>query len=142
MELPPRAGTMLGKVRQCAQIMDELFRTLLDISELDAGAVRPQVGAFALAALFARARLEFEPQARAKGIELRVRRCAEYVRSDPVLVERILRNLISNAIRYTERGRVVVGCRPKDLLCASVFTTPASASSLVNSRWYSRSSIR
>jgi signal transduction histidine kinase/CheY-like chemotaxis protein len=112
MEMPPRATTMLGKVRQCAQIMDEMFRTLLDISELDAGAVRPQMGPFALAPLFARARVEFEPQARAKGIDLRVRRCAEYVRSDPVLVERILRNLISNAIRYTERGRVLIACRP------------------------------
>jgi signal transduction histidine kinase/ActR/RegA family two-component response regulator len=111
VELPARASSMLGKVRQCAQIMDEMFRTLLDISELDAGAVRPQVGAFALTPLLARARLEFDPQARAKGLDLRVKRCAEYVRSDPVLVERILRNLISNAIRYTERGRVVVGCR-------------------------------
>ena len=89
-----------------------MFRTLLDISELDAGAVRPQMGPFALGPLFARARVEFEPQARAKGIELRVRCCAEYVRSDPALVERILRNLISNAIRYTERGRVLIACRP------------------------------
>lgn len=113
MELPRRADIMLGKVRQCAQIMDVLFRTLLDISELDAGAVRPQIGAFPLAPLFARARLEFEPQARAKGLELRVKPCAEHVRSDPVLIERILRNLISNAIRYTERGRIVVGCRPQ-----------------------------
>ena len=112
MEMPPRAATMLGKVRQCAQIMDEMFRTLLDISELDAGAVRPQMGPFALGPLFARARVEFEPQARAKGIDLRVRRCSEYVRSDPALVERILRNLISNAIRYTERGRVLIACRP------------------------------
>jgi len=113
MELPTPAGVMLGKVRQCAQIMDEMFRTLLDISELDAGAIKPQVGAFSLAPLFARARVEFEPQARAKGIELRVRRCSQHLRSDPVLVERVLRNLISNAIRYTERGRVVVGCRPR-----------------------------
>jgi signal transduction histidine kinase/ActR/RegA family two-component response regulator len=111
VDLPERASSMLGKVRQCAQIMDEMFRTLLDISELDAGAVRPQIGAFALTPLLARARLEFDPQARAKGLDLRVKRCAEYVRSDPVLVERILRNLISNAIRYTERGRIVVGCR-------------------------------
>jgi signal transduction histidine kinase/CheY-like chemotaxis protein len=110
-DLPPRPASMLGKVRQCAQIMDEMFRTLLDISELDAGAIRPQMGAFPLNPLLGRARVEFEHQAKAKGLDLRVRRCAEYVRSDPVLVERILRNLISNAIRYTERGRVVVGCR-------------------------------
>ena len=69
MELPTPAGVMLGKVRQCAQIMDEMF-LYADISELDAGAIKPQVGAFSLAPLFARARVEFEPQARAKGIEL------------------------------------------------------------------------
>jgi signal transduction histidine kinase/ActR/RegA family two-component response regulator len=112
LELPRRADSLLGKVRQCAQIMDEMFRTLLDISKLDAGAIRPQWSVFPLAPLFARARVEFEPQARARGIDLRVRNCSGFVRSDPALVERILRNLISNAIRYTETGGVIVGCRP------------------------------
>ena len=111
LELSRRAGSLLSKVRQCAQIMDEMFRTLLDISKLDAGAIKPQPCVFALAPLFARLRLEFEPQARAKEIELHVHECSAYVHSDPALVERILRNLISNAIRYTEAGRVVVGCR-------------------------------
>jgi signal transduction histidine kinase/ActR/RegA family two-component response regulator len=113
LELPRRADALFGKIRQCAQIMDEMFRTLLDISKLDAGAIRPQLSVFALAPLLARARVEFEPQARARGIELRIRNCSGYVRSDAALVERILRNLISNAIRYTERGGVVVGCRPR-----------------------------
>ena len=112
LDLPRRADALFGKIRQCAQIMDEMFRTLLDISKLDAGAIRPQLGVFPLAPLFARARVEFEPQARARGIELRIRDCTRYVRSDSALVERILRNLISNAIRYTDRGGVVVGCRP------------------------------
>src|SRR5262249_21391146 len=111
VQLPRPAGTLLAKVRQCASIMDEMFRTLLDVSKLDAGAVKPQISVFALAPLLARARLEFEPQARAKGLALRVRRSPAFAKSDPVLVERILRNLISNAIRYTERGGVVVGCR-------------------------------
>jgi two-component system, sensor histidine kinase len=105
------AGILLGKVRQCAQIMDQMFRALLDVSRLDAGAVNPQITTFALAPLLARARVEFEPQARAKGLKFRVRHCAGFVKSDPVLVERILRNLVSNAIRYTERGGVLVGCR-------------------------------
>jgi CheY-like chemotaxis protein len=91
--------------------MDNMFRTLLDVSKLDAGAVNPQITIFALAPLFSRMRLEFEPQARAKGLELRVHRCSGFAKSDPALVERILRNLISNAIRYTGQGRVVVGCR-------------------------------
>jgi two-component system, sensor histidine kinase len=111
LNLTRQAVALLGKVRQCAGIMDDMFRTLLDISKLDAGAVQPQISVFALAPLFMRARLEFEPQARAKGLELRVLRCSAFVKSDPVLVERILRNLVSNAIRYTEQGSVVIGCR-------------------------------
>jgi CheY-like chemotaxis protein len=91
--------------------MDELFRSLLDISKVDAGAVKAQVCTFALAPMLARAKLEFEPQARVKGLRLRVVRTSAYAKSDPVLVERILRNLVSNAIRYTEAGGVVVGCR-------------------------------
>ena len=111
LPLAHQTGLLLGKVRQCALIMDNMFRTLLDVSKLDAGAVNPQITIFALAPLFARMRLEFEPQARAKGLQLRVHRCSAFAKSDPALVERILRNLISNAIRYTDHGRVVVGCR-------------------------------
>lgn len=105
------AALLLGKVRQCAHIMDQMFRALLDVSKLDAGAVNREITSFALAPLLARTRVEFEPQARDKGLDLRVQRSSAFVQSDPVLVERILRNLVSNAIRYTERGGVVVGCR-------------------------------
>ena len=114
IQLPRHASLLLGKVRQCALMMDDMFRTLLDVSKLDAGAVQPQIGVFALAPLFARTQLEFEPQARAGGIELRVLRCSAFAQSDPALVERILRNLVSNAVRYTESGRVVVGCRRRE----------------------------
>jgi signal transduction histidine kinase len=111
LPLSQPAGALLRKVRQCASMMDEMFRTLLDVSKLDAGAVKPQFSVFAIAPLLARAKLEFEPQARAKGLALRVPRCSAFGKSDPVLVERILRNLVSNAIRYTETGSVIVGCR-------------------------------
>jgi signal transduction histidine kinase/ActR/RegA family two-component response regulator len=111
LRLAPPAASLLAKVRQCALIMDEMFRALLDISKLDAGAVPAQISVFPLAPLLGRAQLEFEPQARAKGLELRIPRCSAFVRSDPALVERILRNLVSNAVRYTEHGRIVVGCR-------------------------------
>jgi signal transduction histidine kinase/CheY-like chemotaxis protein len=111
IQLPRHASLLLGKVRQCALMMDDMFRTMLDVSKLDAGAVQPQISVFAMAPLFARTLLEFEPQARAAGIELRVLRCSAFAQSDPALVERILRNLVSNAVRYTRSGRVVVGCR-------------------------------
>ncbi|MEJ0035915.1 MAG: hybrid sensor histidine kinase/response regulator [Gammaproteobacteria bacterium] len=124
VQLAHQTGLLLGKVRQCASIMDNMFRTLLDVSKLDAGAVNPQITVFALAPLFGRMRLEFEPQARAKGLELRIHRCSAFAKSDPALVERILRNLVSNAIRYTDHGRVVVGCRRhRGALRVSVYDT-------------------
>jgi len=79
MEMPLRAATMLGKVRQCARIMDEMFRTLLDISELDAGRAAAD-GAVRLSPLFARPG-GIRAAGAAKGIDLRVRRCSGYARS-------------------------------------------------------------
>jgi signal transduction histidine kinase/CheY-like chemotaxis protein len=110
---PEPALSVLGRLRQCAQTMDEMFRGLLDISKLDAGAVQAEPSAFALQPLLERIRIEMEPQAKAKGLLLKVARCHLAVRSDPALVERILRNLVGNAVRYTERGKVLVGCRPR-----------------------------
>lgn len=111
IQLPRPAGSLLAKVRQCAQILDEMLRALLDISKLDAGAIQPQIVTFPIEPLLVRTRVEFEPQARAKGIDLSVLATSAFVTSDPALTERILRNLVSNAVRYTESGRVVVGCR-------------------------------
>lgn len=109
--LPPQSAALLAKVRQCALIMDDMFRTLLDVSKLDAGAVQPRISVFPLASIFSRIKLEFEPQAHAKGVDLHIVRSSAFVRTDPGMVERILHNLVSNAIRYTDRGRVVLGCR-------------------------------
>ncbi len=112
-DLQPAARTNLANVKQCAQTMDEMFRALLDISRLDAGAVPIEMRRFAMEPLLERLRIEFEPQARAKEIGLTVRHCAQSLDSDPDLVERILRNLITNAIRYTHQGRVLVACRQR-----------------------------
>jgi CheY-like chemotaxis protein len=91
--------------------MDALFDALLDVSRLDAGVIVPQVQAFAIGPLLARLAAELGPRAEAKGLRLVVHPCTRVVRGDPVLTERIIRNLLDNAVRYTERGRVVVGCR-------------------------------
>lgn len=124
IQLPRSAGSLLAKVRQCAHILDEMLRALLDISKLDAGAIRPQVVTFPMNPLLERARVEFEPQARAKGIELRVVDSSAFVTSDPALTERILRNFVANAVRYTEKGRVLVGCRRRrGTLRISVYDT-------------------
>jgi two-component system, sensor histidine kinase len=81
------------------------------VSRLDAGIVRPRVATIPLAPLIERVRAEFEPLARQKGLSLITIRSSLYVRSDPVLLERIIRNLVANAVRYTDRGRVVLGTR-------------------------------
>jgi signal transduction histidine kinase len=109
--LPLAAQPLLENVRQCAQTMDGLFESLLDISKLDAGAVTPHLASFPIAPLLQRIAIELEPQAHEKGLRLRVRVCQAWVRSDPALIERIVRNLVSNAVRYTMQGRILVGCR-------------------------------
>jgi CheY-like chemotaxis protein len=86
---------------------------LLDISRLDAGAMHPELAVFRIDSLFRQLEIEFAPLAREKGLKLTFAPCSHVVRSDRRLLHRILQNLVSNAIKYTERGGVVVGCRPR-----------------------------
>jgi signal transduction histidine kinase len=111
LELSAPARSTLAHASQCAQTMDEMFRALLDISRLDAGSVQPELRDFAIAPLLERMRVEFEPEMRAKGLVLRIAPSSAWVRADPACVARVLRNLTANAVRYTERGRVLLGCR-------------------------------
>ena len=113
LDLSPPARSALGNASQCAVTMDGMFRALLDISRLDAGSVQPEARAFPIAPLLDRIRLEHEPDARAKGLRLRVSPSSAWVRSDPGFVDRILRNLTVNAVRHTTRGRILIGCRRK-----------------------------
>jgi PAS domain S-box-containing protein len=90
--------------------MARLLNALLDISKLESGAVRPQPGDFTVNSLFDQLRDEFSGLADSKGLTFKVTPCEESVHSDPVLVGQILRNLVSNAIKYTRQGSVVVRC--------------------------------
>ena len=94
--------------------MNELFNSLLDISKLDAGVLAPSISEFPVDHLLKRIETTFAATAREKGLRLRVVSSEAWVRSDFILLERILLNLVSNAVRYTERGGVVVGCRHRD----------------------------
>lgn len=110
-DLPAPARPLLSNMRLCAQTMDEMFCELLDISRLDASVVQVNIDVFPIASLLERIGMEFAPQAQSKGLDLRVAPCSAWVRSDPALLERILRNLVANAVRYTEHGKILVGCR-------------------------------
>src|SRR4051794_5246504 len=102
---------LVRQVERSLETMDDLLRTLLDISKLDAGVVRPDVGSVALEPVFAALRSDFQPLAAKKGLRLRVRPTALAVRSDRTLLSRILQNVVSNALRYTIEGGVLVGAR-------------------------------
>lgn len=90
---------------------NELFRDLLDMSKLDAGVVTPDLLEFPVDQLFDRVHTTFAAAAREKGLRLRVVPSSLWVRSDFIMLARILFNLASNALRYTAQGGVVIGCR-------------------------------
>ena len=96
----------------------------LDISRLDAGAMTPAISSFKMADLMRSLEIEFAPSARAKGLELTFVPCSLPVESDRLLLRRLLQNFISNAIKYTPQGRVLVGCRRRgQSLQISVYDT-------------------
>lgn len=101
----------IERVDAARKEMDEMFNSLLDISRLDAGMLTPKITEFPIAHLLQKLEMTFNQAAREKGLQLRIRRSNALVRSDAMLLERILLNLVSNAVRYTLRGRIIVGCR-------------------------------
>jgi CheY-like chemotaxis protein len=105
-------GTKLVRqVERSLETMEDLLRTLLDISKLDAGVVEPDVGDVSLETLFSSLRSDFLPVADMKGLTLKFRPVNAVVHSDRTLLRRILQNILSNALRYTRSGGVLVGTR-------------------------------
>jgi signal transduction histidine kinase/CheY-like chemotaxis protein/putative methionine-R-sulfoxide reductase with GAF domain len=102
---------LVGRVDAAIQAMNELFNALLDVSRLDAGVLEPNLTTFPVEQLLARVESTFSETAREKGLRLSVVPSGTWARSDFILLERILFNLVSNAVRYTTRGGIVVGCR-------------------------------
>jgi signal transduction histidine kinase/CheY-like chemotaxis protein len=111
-----RAGErrrIVARIDAAISAMNELFNALLDISKLDAGVLTPSIAEFPVAKLLERVDTTFTGAAREKGLSLRVVSSSAWVRSDFILLERIVFNLVSNAVRYTSSGGVVVGCRKR-----------------------------
>jgi signal transduction histidine kinase/CheY-like chemotaxis protein len=114
LEAPARE--IVDRMGSSVAALDSLLDALLDMSRIDAGALVPQPRAFDVAALVHRLADEFAPEAEERGLRLSARvggspPAAAW--SDPILVERVLRNLIGNAVKYTEGGGVLVTCRPR-----------------------------
>lgn len=102
----PEVASIVSSINDSVHALEGLFNELLDISKLDSGSVKPRLGGFAIQDVLARLRSEFTVEAEAKNITMQISSEAHIVHSDPVLLERIIRNLISNAIRYTPSGTI------------------------------------
>jgi Na+/proline symporter/CheY-like chemotaxis protein len=104
-------GDLVQNIDASLEAVEEIFAALLDISRLDTGAMQPETTDFRIAELLQRLEVEFAPLAREKGLDLVFMPCSLAVRSDRRLLRRLLQNLVSNAVKYTPKGSVLVGCR-------------------------------
>lgn len=111
LDLSKSTRTCIDNMSKCAKAMSDMLDALLDISSIDAGAIQLNFGVFNIDSILNRMRIEFEPLAHTKGLFLRIVPCSVWLYSDEKIVERILRNLLANAVRYTDRGKILVGCR-------------------------------
>ncbi len=109
----PEVASLVNSINQSVEALEGLFGELLDITRIDSGGVEVQAGPVNIRELFARLRLSFEPTAFEKGLALSFHGEHRFAHTDGLLLERILRNLVSNAIRYSEDGGVLVACRPR-----------------------------
>src|SRR5262249_30705836 len=110
MIIHENAEEVLAQQEQAIGAMSRLLNALLDISKLESGAVKPQLGDFKVANLFEGLRREFASIAANSGLALELESTGECAHSDAALVEQILKNLVSNAIKYTRQGRVLLRC--------------------------------
>jgi PAS domain S-box-containing protein len=109
--LPPQATPLLEHMESALHSTQSLLDSILVISRLESGLIAPNFMAFPLQPILERLRRAFTAVAQKKNLSLRVVACNAVVFSDPALLERILANLTSNALRYTDSGGVVLGCR-------------------------------
>jgi signal transduction histidine kinase len=109
----PEVASLVNSINESVDALEGLFGELLDITRIDTGGVEVNPAPVRLKELFARLRLHFEPVAFEKGLQLSFRGEQHVAQADPILLERVLRNLVSNAIRYSDDGGVLVSCRPR-----------------------------
>jgi two-component system CheB/CheR fusion protein len=106
-----RKQKLVERIDEALGAMTGMLNTLLDINQIEVGAVEAEIVDISVNEMFDRLRDELTYHAQAAGLALRVLPCALSIRSDPRLLEQMIRNLLSNAMKYTQRGRVLLGCR-------------------------------
>ncbi len=122
----PAAKTLIERLDRTVAGMSSLLDKILNINQLEAGVVEPRLCDFVINDILDQLKGAFQIHAATDGLALRVAPCHLAVRSDPRLLEQILRNLLSNALKYTSRGKVLLGCRRRgDSLCVEVWDTGA-----------------
>jgi len=114
-ELSGRQQQLLGQAQAAALATGDMLGTLMDFSKVDAGVIKPHMQPFALQPLLHKLEREMAPLAEEKGLAFRMRDTSLVLHADPSLAEMMLRNLVLNAIRYTDHGAVLVGCRRRGL---------------------------
>jgi two-component system CheB/CheR fusion protein len=105
------ARRLIGRFDETLSAMTSMLNALLDVNQIEAGTVRAEIVSFPVGELLARLGDEFTYHAQARQLDLRVVPSSVMIQSDPGLLEQMIRNLLSNAQKYTSRGKVLVGCR-------------------------------
>tara|TARA_R110000796_G_scaffold252568_2_gene387921 strand:+ start:15611 stop:18214 length:2604 start_codon:yes stop_codon:yes gene_type:complete len=113
-EVPAASSLLIRQVSHSLGDVENLLGTLVDISKLDAGVIKPDIAAFKLSELLDNLANEYRQIAAVEGLIMRFVGCDAVIRSDAQLLARILRNFLSNAIRYTQSGRLLLGCRRQE----------------------------
>ncbi len=104
---------LVNNLSTAVETLSKLVEELLEISRLDSGSIQPRVEQVLVDEVFQLLEQEFTPLAASKGLSLRVRRSRIAIDSDPLLLQRVIRNLLANALRYTQRGGVLLAARPR-----------------------------
>lgn len=119
-----KAHKLVARLDETLGAMSGILNALLDINEIEAGTVRAEMVDFEISEMLDRLRGEFAYQAHAQGLSLRVVPCSLSIRSDPALLEQMVRNLLSNALKYTKQGKVLLGCRRRqEMLSIEIWDT-------------------